>query len=245
MGNTPASLFDNPIGLPLNIHGCQNNANPRPIWEESTWDKLRQTYRDVVGKRSTITVSTSETAIAVPFEVLHHKDKGRAVFVTSEVKRGDLVWDDGETASFPREKQFLKFVSLLPFELACDILQWTYVYDENNGQKSKKNLKVAVDLGEGVFFNHDKDPAVRTCNSSLQSINGCELESFQLFAYRDLHPGDEITVDYTAFDHSGEQDFFEELATCAWIDCDVEGESEELAYWSWWDSDTEDKEGEL
>lgn len=58
-----------------------------------------------------------------------------------------------------------------------------YVYDWEGGRS-------AVALGCGSLYNHDPDPSAEYCV-------GDDGESLVIFARRDIHPGEEITIDYT------------------------------------------------
>eukprot|EP00521_Asterionellopsis_glacialis_P015560 CAMPEP_0195290384 /NCGR_PEP_ID=MMETSP0707-20130614/6271_1 /TAXON_ID=33640 /ORGANISM="Asterionellopsis glacialis, Strain CCMP134" /LENGTH=233 /DNA_ID=CAMNT_0040350507 /DNA_START=156 /DNA_END=854 /DNA_ORIENTATION=+ len=233
MPNSAVAFFDQPVGLPLRIDGCWERKDPRPIWESSIWDKLGDAYAYSIGTKKKKKNNTLEeggqrqSSFSVPFQVTQIPDKGRGIISTTTIRKGDLVWDANiNTAFFTKKKDFHTFLSLLPYDLACDILQWAYVvYIEEPGHtdddtRITATAKATLDLDPASYMNHSRYQAnVKFCDDELlQSIhnNSCEMNSFKLYAARDILPGEEITVNYYSFDHTVDLDWFDELTNCAW-----------------------------
>jgi hypothetical protein len=99
------------------------------------------------------------------------------------VKRGDLVWDRSQHAQFVDEASFRRFLLSISYELACDVLQWAYIEEDDEDEAI-----CAVEFDDGVYVNNGGE-------TSLFVLNGMGL-----VALRDVEAGEEILINY---DRSG------------------------------------------
>mmetsp|Transcript_14069 Transcript_14069/g.21966 ORF Transcript_14069/g.21966 Transcript_14069/m.21966 type:complete len:371 (-) Transcript_14069:83-1195(-) len=165
-------------------HDFTKCPNPRddntmlPIWGPSAYELLQSKYRQVVGEKlSSITKVTedgdssrysSKSGVLVPVEIRKSPGKGRGVHALTRIPKGTKVWDPQQHAIFYYEDDFLEFLSLLPFQLACDVLVWAYVEEncpedpdtiaelEKEGFDEDEDeciFVVAVELDESSTFN--------------------------------------------------------------------------------------------
>eukprot|EP00565_Helicotheca_tamesis_P001405 CAMPEP_0185732706 /NCGR_PEP_ID=MMETSP1171-20130828/17282_1 /TAXON_ID=374046 /ORGANISM="Helicotheca tamensis, Strain CCMP826" /LENGTH=217 /DNA_ID=CAMNT_0028402273 /DNA_START=232 /DNA_END=882 /DNA_ORIENTATION=+ len=106
--------------------------NNRPIHDPATWTILREAYEKVVGKeRSTIgDISHPETtAFRVPYSARQSAERGRGIFAEADIAKGEIVYDFSRSAQFRDGASFLEFLRIIPYDLACDVLMWTYIQD--------------------------------------------------------------------------------------------------------------------
>eukprot|EP00568_Trieres_chinensis_P012881 CAMPEP_0183296544 /NCGR_PEP_ID=MMETSP0160_2-20130417/4046_1 /TAXON_ID=2839 ORGANISM="Odontella Sinensis, Strain Grunow 1884" /NCGR_SAMPLE_ID=MMETSP0160_2 /ASSEMBLY_ACC=CAM_ASM_000250 /LENGTH=230 /DNA_ID=CAMNT_0025458163 /DNA_START=71 /DNA_END=763 /DNA_ORIENTATION=+ len=194
----------------LNVTGCWNLDFPRPIWDQSTWVLLRETYRDIVGLELSSIPNHHDSGFFIPYEVHLTDGKGRGVFATEKITKGQKVWTERHTAQFheDQEEEFRSFLAAIPYELACDILQWAYV------QKKDGSYAASVDLDDCSYLNHARDGnnVVETWDATV--------------AGRDIEVGEELLTDYTSFDEDGKLIWFDDLADLAW-DKDDSGDDDE------------------
>mmetsp|Transcript_20072 Transcript_20072/g.28432 ORF Transcript_20072/g.28432 Transcript_20072/m.28432 type:complete len:859 (+) Transcript_20072:163-2739(+) len=187
------------------ISGCHRLMNrPQGIHNESVWEFLQDTYRSVVGDESTI-VMFPKSGIVTPYEVRHSPGKGRGLFSTAPVKKGTLFWSHIHHAVFPDEDSFRRFLESIPWELACDVLQWAYV--EKIGPE---NFSVAVELDQGSLCNHG--------DSGEANIGGAGNYGGYLLTLRDMEIGEEFLQDYNTFDNDDALDWFDDMVSNAWMD---------------------------
>ena len=122
--------------------------------------------------------------------------RGRGVFVTEEaVAKGTQVWAPGPNtyATFNHPEEFLDFMELLPHDLQCDVLLWTY----------SQGHKVHVELSEGSFINHADEP-------ELVNID------INCYALREIAVGEELLMDYSEFIEK--LDWCDDVRAYAWAD---------------------------
>jgi len=188
----------------------QLEKKPRPIYNATTWKLLQDEYfrvkpDEVFWKED---ADRPLSGFKVPFEVRQMKDdKGRGVFATKPIFRGEIVWDHHYYAEFENETIWTEFVSHIAsfnYELACDILQWAYVDEDTDSHY------VAIDLDEGSMVNH------REVGNNLGLPPEIEEEYFGEYALRDIEVGEELTVDYTSFYKFGKLLWFENQVKEAW-----------------------------
>jgi len=197
-----------------------------PIHNQSTWMLLRGVYHGIVGNsHSSIYPLSHESGLRIPFNVSHASGKGRGVFATSFVKKGDLVWNSRQTAQFSAAAGYREFLVSISRGLACDVSQWAYVKDLNTGydgelldqakdEDAEVDLVISIDLDEGILINDGEhrfdqfeSEDEMESYSDVQNI-GCMPEVAELspggcnknlFALRDIMPGEELLCSYGDF----------------------------------------------
>jgi len=159
---------------------CGRGASKQPILDEDTWENLRNEYRRAVGANlSSISTDPKKSGMLVPYEVRKDPIKGRGLFLTENVKKGQIVWDKSQHAKFAKEISFYRFLSSISHDLACDVLQWAYVVED-----PEYGPVCAFELDDGTYMNNG-------------GINApFDFSGDGVVALRDVEAGEEIAVNY-------------------------------------------------
>jgi hypothetical protein len=183
------------------VTDCKVHGDEGPIWDEATWQSLRDAYRRAVGVDDSSIASESKSGMLVAYEVLKDPIKGRGVYLKEGVKKGDLVWDKSQHAQFIDESSFRRFLLSISYELACDVLQWAYIEEDD-----EHDAVCAFELDDGTYVN-----------------NGGETSPFVtrgmgIVALRDVEAGEEILINYdgSGFLRDKRKPWFQRLKRDAW-----------------------------
>ena len=107
-----------------------------------------------------------------------------------------LTYTHKTKASFYDRSDLNRFLAVLPTELACDIILWTYEQDDED----LENFYFSVDLDLGTFCN---DGGSKDSNVEW----GFDPTVSTAYASRDIKAGEEILCDYEGdYDYSEEAD---------------------------------------
>eukprot|EP00548_Thalassiothrix_antarctica_P010946 CAMPEP_0194158536 /NCGR_PEP_ID=MMETSP0152-20130528/76533_1 /TAXON_ID=1049557 /ORGANISM="Thalassiothrix antarctica, Strain L6-D1" /LENGTH=264 /DNA_ID=CAMNT_0038867851 /DNA_START=14 /DNA_END=808 /DNA_ORIENTATION=- len=218
------------------IVGCEKLRDKTPtIPDREYWTQLRNAYIEAISpKRSTInwtlTSSSSEddddffTGLVAPCEIRISSETGRGIYATKLITKGSSIWVDRYHAIFEEEgtEAFEKFLSIVSWEQACDLLQWCYGHldddddkkDGNNDEVDENNVRVACVLDEGTLFNHGQ--------MGEANVGYLTEDSADMIALRDILEGEELTQDYDTFDE--DLNWFEKLIDEAWSNASWEQE---------------------
>lgn len=182
----------------LQCNAKHSPTDVRTIHDAATWRQLRETYNDVVGSaRSSIERARTDVDSGIVIEdVVAAQDadflqamqiptKGRGIVATRDIKEGEQMWSDMYLASFYDSRDLNRFLAVLPTELACDIILWTYEHDDENPE----DFYFSVDLDLGTFCNDGG-----TDDSNVEW--GFEPTVSTAYASRDIKAGEEILCDY-------------------------------------------------
>jgi hypothetical protein len=152
-------------------------STARPVPTAASWEYMRETYRIVVGDKSTIPNERASKSAGFPgLEVVARQSpgKGRGVFSAQFIPKGTLVWSSIYTARFPDGNSYRQYLLSLSPDLACEVLPWAYVEpvlnkedaDKEDGDNNKLKyedlpLYISLDLTIGSLINaaplYDKD----------------------------------------------------------------------------------------
>jgi len=130
-----------------------------------------------------------------PFYVKHSPGKGRGLFASRDIKRGELTHDGTNTnVRFPDALSWRRFVFSLPRNRVCDIIDWTWTQQiENNSDKygifSAINVSVLHNGGTGNDAN----------------VNPRLPTSSKFYATRDIKKDEELLTDYFIYDIAWEE----------------------------------------
>lgn len=169
----------------------------RPIHDASKFRSLRKTYEDVVGpERSSITqlfldqdkfeytpIPAGETDHLRIEEIF---GRGRGITTSKDIKKGDKLWSDVHLAEFHDIEDLRRFLSVVPEEIACDIVLWTYTLDE-----AEDSFYFSVDLDLSTFCNDGG-----YYGTNVEWIHGEHFDTAT--AARDIAAGEEILCNYKA-----------------------------------------------
>ncbi|EJK48525.1 hypothetical protein THAOC_32666 [Thalassiosira oceanica] len=121
---------------------------PRPIPTSALFAESIRLHNSIVTDESQHLDASAE-GIHVGLEVRQADNKGRGLFATSRIDRGTR-WRDAytKTAIFYDPDHYRKFIFELEVDTACDVLQWSYGYKDDNARPA-----MAVDLDEATMCN--------------------------------------------------------------------------------------------
>jgi hypothetical protein len=200
--------------------GNEQEAPKQPILDEETWKVLREAYKKIKECRDNkepgdvalfnAMENDGVCGFRVPFEVRHSPGKGRGIFVTQFIAKDTCIWDDRSGHFFSRS-DWRKFLSLLPHDLARDVVTWTYAYWWDDERQV-----VGLDLDEASLMNHagntvnyDGTP-VDESDEKPNVHNHYDGKMWHLHASRDIQAGEELLCDY--------HDCHDYEDTCEWYD---------------------------
>ena len=183
----------------------------RPWWTGEEWRIVRELYQDLLKSEQTGFVRGSNktpgtyqvsdevfdfSQIVVPYQA--GKEKGRGLKAAKDIKKGDIVFKaTNNTVVFKEGYSFRKFMFSLNERFptfACDVLQWAWVQDLEDG-----TFGVQVDLNDNNLVNSGAGESTNTqCGKADETC----LDNF--YARRDIKKGEEILTSYSEFvsDHS-------------------------------------------
>jgi len=202
---------------PFSIEGCQRlrrKSTQRPIYSQSMWLDLQDKYRLAMETSESSIAISPKTGWQVPYEVRQTREKGRSIFATANIKRGETLWKNFHHATFSKELDFRKFLASLELEIACDVLLWAYVSEEGVETESECSEGIestadeeycymaAVELDDASFINHANEAEALNagpCRPILAEGITCVKEDVFVFALRDIAVGEEILMNYTDF----------------------------------------------
>ena len=123
-----------------------------------------------------------------PFRAQHSKGKGRGLFATKDIQKGDTVHDGTDSDFvFPSGHSWRTFIFALPRNKACDMIDWTWTQKLDGQWRIFSAMNISILLNEG---NEDKDVNIMP-----------ESETSSLFhATKDIAAGDELLTDYEVYD---------------------------------------------
>lgn len=114
--------------------------------------------------------------------------KGLGLFATEDIKKGTVVWQDGNALSdlVLSEQEWNALVKEMTPESYRQVRKYAYKY--------KKDNQIYLNLDDARFFNHSENP----------NVGDAEIENIAL---HDIAKGEELLVNYRTF---YEKDWFEE-----------------------------------
>jgi len=152
----------------------------RPIPTQSTWKQTIEAYSSIVEDSKLDYLNDS---FSVGIRVEHIEGKGRGVFATHPIKNGQLIWTSKRTARFDSGDDYKQFLSKFDADLACDLLHWSYIYDD----------KIIIQLDEGSLENGSYE------ESNIGCYVGVDCGDSE-YALIDIDTGDEIISVYNESD---------------------------------------------
>merc|ERR1711957_746637 len=90
----------------------------------------------------TVDLHSSKSGFNVKIKAEQAEGKGRGVYITEPVKKGQLVWTaTKQSARFKDGSSYKEFLFTIPVDLACDVMQWAYVqsFGKDDFSRSKLN----------------------------------------------------------------------------------------------------------
>ena len=177
--------------------GCPHMfSTERPIHSQQRWNQAIDIYHSIIEDSHP---DPRKNGFSVGVEAKQTQGKGRGIYATHPIKKGELVWSSKRTARFDDANDYRQFLSMLDVDFACDVLQWAYVQDVSDSEEYEE-LQISVDLDEGCCCNGegDDEPSSVGCDED-EAVNyegGCRSN---YFALRDIEAGEELICNYEEF----------------------------------------------
>ncbi|KAL3782604.1 hypothetical protein ACHAW5_008461 [Stephanodiscus triporus] len=176
---------------------ARDQTKALPTLEE--WTFLKRQYKELVDDKPVILESPvpptegysfgpgeySDTP--PPYYAGHTEGKGRGLFSSRPIKKGELVHDGPRSnVKFPDAAAFRRLVVSLPRKTACDITEWAWT------QKLSPDgtMSLFVDLNIAALMNSSEEPNVAPKNETTT----------RFYATRDIAEGEEIVYDYDVYE---------------------------------------------
>jgi hypothetical protein len=197
---------------------------PGLLYNQETWMNLRQVYHDVVGSAESSIGSpvSEEDGFSVTVQVKQSESKGRSLFATQDIKKGEHIWSGmKQGALFDNDVDFKTFLARIPEHIACDHLHhlgFVQLFGEDNDNMD--DARIGAILDDCAFVNTrapvelpredanaDADPANAGCMPEWKDRypGGCNQN---LFALKDIRAGQEIVVEDTDFNTPDDWEWF-------------------------------------
>jgi hypothetical protein len=180
---------------------------PGPLYSQETWMNLRQVYHDVVGSTESSIGSpvSEEDGFSVAVQVKQSESKGRSLFATQDIKKGEHIWSGmKQVALFDNDVDFKTFLARIPEQIACDHLHhlgFVQLFGQDNDNMDD-DARIGAILDDRAFVSElpredaaaDADLANAGCIPEWkdQYPGGCNQN---LFALKDIRAGQEIVVE--------------------------------------------------
>lgn len=187
------------------LYGCQEVLNKeRPIYDEETWIELRRHYHGYPEDFESPILHTR--SFMVPYKVRRDKLKGRGIYATERIKKGELVYSSTpHAAKFRSRLEFLGFLATTRQDMVCDIMIWAFCQDFNDYGDGERepDYTIVFMLDDGNFSNAaDTFEDVNVGCFSISQYEGLKICQENYFALRDIEPGEEILLNYNDFSSS-------------------------------------------
>ena len=123
-------------------HGfkCAEHANDmnKPLPDMEFWTYYRNVYKNVVDKdvvqfndpippTEGYTLTTTNGEEKQPYYAKRSPGKGRGLFASRDIKKGEVVHDGTNSDVIMSGKDFRRFLFALPQKMACDATEWVSV----------------------------------------------------------------------------------------------------------------------
>ena len=119
-----------------------------------------------------------------------HGDRGRGLFASRDIKKGELVHDgDRSDFIFPDGMSWRRYIFSLPRNKACDMIDWTWT-QKDKYDNEKYNIYSSMNIA--ILCNGGNDKTI--------NINPNNDTSSKMYALRDIMKDEELLTDYEMYD---------------------------------------------
>ena len=180
-----------------NHFNCQEHAKDqnKPFPSLDEWNFIRKQMKLLVDQRLNLDdpvpptqgSSLGNTGGPPPYYPKRSEGKGRGLFASRDIKKGELVQDGPNSyIVFPDAMSFRRLVFALPRKSGCDITEWAW-----HQQLSPTGpLTILVDANIAALMNSSDDPNVAPKTDT----------ETRFYAVRDIKKDEEILQDYNLFE---------------------------------------------
>jgi hypothetical protein len=221
----------------------QDNSCPIPEWQypdctkylnsgvvtasftQEKWIEMRKAYVQVVGQEeSSLSADWAElpprgelsSGFYIPVEVRTSPGKGRGVFSSVDIQKGQKVWDNRHTGRFPDECSVRQFMDVIGEEDACNAIMWAYV-NNHFAEEVSGDYEFMLDFDECVYFNAAPSKEEQNLDNRFADHVGEDRDkrrapgAFAMYANRDIPAGSELIIDYGQFHQFAAMFWYEKM----------------------------------
>mmetsp|Transcript_35978 Transcript_35978/g.73402 ORF Transcript_35978/g.73402 Transcript_35978/m.73402 type:complete len:310 (-) Transcript_35978:68-997(-) len=124
-----------------------------------------------------------------PFYAKLSPGKGRGIFASRDIQKGELVHDGSNSdVVFPDGPSFRQYVFALPRPMACDVMEWTWTQQFQEG--GDYHICLAINISSLMNTGDDEDEVNALPTSSMTAM---------FYATRDIRKDEEILTDYEIY----------------------------------------------
>jgi hypothetical protein len=181
---------------------CSSHSNDdnKPIPSLDHWIYLRKQYKEYVDGNASFnndpipptqgyTLENNQQR-AAPFYAKLSPGKGRGIFASRDIKKGELVHDGSNSdVVFPDGNSFRRFIFALPRTMACDVMEWTWTQQFQEG--GDYHICLAINISSLMNTGDDDEEANALPKSSTSTM---------FYATKDIKKDEEILTDYEIYD---------------------------------------------
>ncbi|KAL3916834.1 MAG: hypothetical protein SGILL_004999 [Bacillariaceae sp.] len=198
------------IGCPIAHEFGISKHNPygynRIPTEQNEWRPMYEAYHAVVPQEeATIPSTYQNSAFVLPIDIEYSPESGRGIVAAAFIPKGTMVWRPRNAAEFTSAKQVRQFLEHLLSNsdkiVACDAIRWLY---SMKASPKDDHYVLCIDFDEGSMINRgmvtddvNVEQVFDKIDGDDRAVYGCQHG--ELFAARDIHPGEEILMNYDEF----------------------------------------------
>jgi hypothetical protein len=183
----------------------------RPLINQTAWENMRNVYLKVAGI-SDPSFFSNRRGLHPATEPRQSGHKGRGVFATAPIEKGEVLWESARTRPFHDSDTLFRFLEAVDQDYVCDLIEWMFMDKKNADVKDKDIEKLRNEDFCGEFFDFHPDVftlCIEMDDGSLINqadeddemnmvgftTGGCHHISY---ASRDIKEGEELLEDYSS-----------------------------------------------
>ena len=173
---------------------------------------IREKYdKENINNDAPINGVSRPSSMLIPFEVGDAGEhKGRGIFAKEGIRKGQLVvdLDNGSCGYFKDGNDWREFVVSLPREVACNVIEWSWVQDmprKDDGEEGDNDITDERD-GLSIFLAFDESNLINSAEWEHEEPNvACGSPGrgpcrYKFYATRDIRAGEELLINYSEFE---------------------------------------------
>jgi hypothetical protein len=171
----------------FNCDGLDIDARPLPTMRD--WNIYRSLFGTIVDEQTSFNDSVPPTEgytlneDGPPPYYAAHGTRGRGLFASRDIQKGDLVHSSKSDVIFPDAMTWRRYVFSLPRRMACDAIVWTWT--QRRGIRTCMNIAILMNAANW-----------KTENQTEPNLSA----SAEMYATRDIKKGEELLYDYKSHD---------------------------------------------
>lgn len=184
-------FYDIHNGFKCGAHAKDMN---KPLPDMNYWNFMRDIYKQVVDSDAVFeddVLPTEGYAMDYeedgkqPYYAQISPGKGRGLFASRDIKKGEIVHDGNKSDIEISTKDYRRFLFALPQKMACDVTEWTWT--QQMKQYGPYTIRTAFNIS--VLMNSSPTPNVMPKDGY----------SSKFYALRDIEKDEEILTDYKIY----------------------------------------------